>query len=544
MTTVAVPRIDIGSLGHGHDLGRGGQGRVTAVSGTLINGRWPAALKTYSHDVVHALDTISLETIVGFPGTLGNDDRDWLYENTAWPAVIAEDRGTVRGFLMRVVPASYYFDFRTQSQRTLQKLADIAFLLNSDRYVNSSGLSVTDRDRLALLENLATTLSRLHHLGVVVGDLSPKNLLFSLKGVPSCFIIDCDAMLVRGRTVLPQVQTPDWEVPPGEPIATTATDSYKFGLLAIRLFARDQSSYDQMAVAMLSAELGRLAAASQHQNPSRRPGPGTWIPGLAAAATATARGSRTRTIVLAAAAVAVIVALAAVAYTLLTSHSPQTGATPGSPPSTSEPKIPTPTVSGSLGTSGPSRLGEWGYITSRATDAAPLTVAELYPAQFLITGSSFVRTTDRADTDCNPALFGTQLQNAAKVYGCSQVVRASYISGSQTMMGTIGVVNLSSANDAAKARNAFGANDFVNPLNGKTGPTRNLTQGTGVVQAEYKGHYLILIWAEFTNLKAPTTAAQRAQLEQFASGLISGSANIALRNRMVSGHPAVTGTPG
>jgi len=251
---------------------------------------------------------------------------------------------------------------------------------------------------------------------------------------------------------------------------------------------------------------------------------------------------RARTIVLASAGVVVIAALAVVAYTLLSGHPGHSSAATGSSPGLS--KLPSPSASGSLGTSGASRLGKWGYITSRATDAAPLTVAELYPAQFLITGSSFVRTTDRADTNCDQALFGTQLQNAAKVYGCSQVVRASYISGSQTMMGTIGVVNLSSANDAAKAGNASGANDFVTPLNGKTGPTRDLTQGTGVVQAEYKGHYLILIWAEFTNLKAPTTADQRSQLEQFASGLISGSANIALSNRMVSGHPEVTGSPG
>ena len=260
------------------------------------------------------------------------------------------------------------------------------------------------------------------------------------------------------------------------------------------------------------------------------------------AARKAADGFRTRTIVLAAAGVVVITALAVVAYTLLSGHSGHSSAATGSSPGLS--KLPSPSASGSLGTSGASRLGKWGYITSRATDAAPMTVAELYPAQFLITGSSFVRTTDRADTNCDQALFGTQLQNAAKVYGCSQVVRASYISGSQTMMGTVGVVNLSSANNAAKAGNASGANDFVTPLNGKTGPTRNLTQGTGVVQAEYKGHYLILIWAEFTNLKAPTTADQRSQLEQFASGLISGSANIALSNRMVSGHPEVTGSPG
>jgi len=158
---------------------------------------------------------------------------------------------------------------------------------------------------------------------------------------------------------------------------------------------------------------------------------------------AAARGSRNRTAILAAA-VVVVAVLAATAYVLLGRHSrhPATAAAV-----TSAPKLPTPTASV---TSGAAKLGKWGYITSRATDTAPLTVAELYPAQFLINGSSFVRTTDRADTNCDQGLFGPQLQNAAKVYGCTQVVRASYISVDQTMMGTIGVVNLSSANDAAR----------------------------------------------------------------------------------------------
>src|ERR1019366_7340580 len=121
---------------------------------------------------------------------------------------------------------------------------------------------------------------------VVVGDLSPKNLLFSLAPEPGCFIIDCDAMRVRGETVLPQAQTPDWEVPAGEPIATPAADAYKFGLLAIRLFARDQSSSDPAALAALSPELGRLADLSLHDDPARRPGPGAWVPALDAAAAA------------------------------------------------------------------------------------------------------------------------------------------------------------------------------------------------------------------------------------------------------------------
>jgi hypothetical protein len=248
------------------------------------------------------------------------------------------------------------------------------------------------------------------------------------------------------------------------------------------------------------------------------------------------RASRMKIILLTGAGAVVLAALGATAYTFLTGRSGHSGTTGAG---VTEPKLPTPTASA---TSGVSKYGKWGYITSRATDPTALTVNELYPAQFEISGLSFERTTDRADTNCNNALFGSQLQNAAKAYGCNQVVRASYVSSDQKMMGTIGVVNLTDSNDAAKAGDASGSTDFVTPLNGKSGPTKNISQGTGVVQAEFKGHYLILIWAEFTNLKAPSTTAQRTQLENFSSSLISGSANIALSNRMVNGKPQASAT--
>ena len=239
-----------------------------------------------------------------------------------------------------------------------------------------------------------------------------------------------------------------------------------------------------------------------------------------------------RTIILAAAGAVIVAALGTTAYTFLAGHSSPANGAP-----ISVPKLPAsqPTTAG--GAAGTSKLGKWGHIASRATDKAPLTLTELYPAQFMINGGSYVRTVDRSDRNCANALFGSQLQTAATGNGCSEVLRASYMSSDEKMMGTIGVVNLATSAGAAKVGQATGSNDFVTPLVSSTGPTRDLNQGTGVVQAEYKGHYLILIWAEFANLKAPPTHHARVQLEQFSSGLISGSANIALSNRMVNGHP-------
>jgi len=280
---VPRPRIELSTLSLGSSLGKGGQGQVTAVTNILLNKQWPAVLKEYSPEAKRALQVTALESIAEFPETLAHQESRWLHDSTAWPVAVVQDQGVACGFLMRAVPPAYYFDFRTQTRGTQRKLADMAFLLNPEAFMRGAGIAITDHDRLMLLESVAAALSRLHALQITVGDLSPKNLLFSLTPAPSCFLIDCDAVRLRGLTVLDQVETPDWEAPPGEPRATAATDAFKFGLLAIRLFARDQSSRDATALAAVSPELGRFARLSQRDS-RQRPAPGAWMTALSAAA--------------------------------------------------------------------------------------------------------------------------------------------------------------------------------------------------------------------------------------------------------------------
>jgi hypothetical protein len=182
-------------------------------------------------------------------------------------------------------------------------------------------------------------------------------------------------------------------------------------------------------------------------------------------------------------------------------------------------------------------LGKWQHIGTRSQDPEPLTLAELFPPQFELDGSSYIRTAAAVSKNCSQAVFGPDLQAALQAGHCTQILRASYISGNGTMMGTIGVANLSSSSAAQKAGQTTGPKEIIAPLAAQNGPTSKLGNGTGVVQAEIKGHYLILMWAEFTNLQSPATAAQRQQLEQFATDLVTGSANINLSTRMLTGKP-------
>ena len=182
-------------------------------------------------------------------------------------------------------------------------------------------------------------------------------------------------------------------------------------------------------------------------------------------------------------------------------------------------------------------LGKWQHIGNRSQDSQVLTIAALYPPQFTLDGTSYVRTAASATKTCSQSVYGTDLQAALQTGKCTQVLRASYLSGDGTMMGTVGVVNLVSSSAAQKAGQATGPQEIIMPLTGKKGPTRKLGTGTGVVQAEIKGHYLILMWAEYANLKSPSGPAQRQALEKFAATLVTGSANINLSTRMLTGKP-------
>jgi hypothetical protein len=247
------------------------------------------------------------------------------------------------------------------------------------------------------------------------------------------------------------------------------------------------------------------------------------------AGTGKAGGRRRRSALLGTAAILVAAAAGGGYYYL---HHKTTLAAPSSLrlPST-EPTGPIPGFSAAL--------GKYQHITTRKQDKVPLSVAQLYPPRFVLTGTSvsYVRAATNSVTDCSLAVFGTQLATALASGKCSQVVRASYVSGDGQMMGTIGVINLVTADAAQQAGQVSGPEQLIAPLTTAKGPTKNLLNGTGMVYAEVKGHYLILMYVEYTNLKAPSTTAQKQALLDFAMGMFGGSANPSLSARMLNGHP-------
>jgi hypothetical protein len=185
-------------------------------------------------------------------------------------------------------------------------------------------------------------------------------------------------------------------------------------------------------------------------------------------------------------------------------------------------------------------LGPYCHISDRTDDPAPLTAAMLFPPAFTNEAdkTSYSLATTKVDKKCSDAVIGPDLISALSKGKCTQVLRASYIAGNGKIMGTIGVINLATTNEAHYAGRVVGASDFIKPLNASKGPASKMDKGTGLVESRYKGHYLILTWDLFANQSKPSTAAERKQLEQFSEELIAGTANITLSQRMVTGAPA------
>jgi hypothetical protein len=181
-------------------------------------------------------------------------------------------------------------------------------------------------------------------------------------------------------------------------------------------------------------------------------------------------------------------------------------------------------------------LGPYGDIASRQSDPQPLTLAELYPTSFTTKGATVTVAATSLGSNCAAEIVGATLQSAVGAAGCTQVARATYVEPAGSLMGTIGVLNLSTGDAAKTAAASADASDFISQLTASSGPAQQLGQSTGIEEALAKGHYLILIWAEFTNLRTPT-AQDSSLIENFMTEVLQNTANKSLTNRMLTGTP-------
>jgi serine/threonine-protein kinase len=274
MARQVIERDKLGALSK---IGQGGQGVVYRAPNVKTKFADSMVYKEYKDQTRAAIDFTALAAMPALvEDSLSYAEAERLVAMAAWPCALVEDDAAPTGFVMPAIPAEFFIELTT-AKGTASSTAEFQHLLNHCSVLAARGIDLDDAQRYSLLREVASGLAFLHKHGVAVGDISPKNLLFTLHPHPGVFFIDCDAMRINTISALPQMETPGWNVPTDEELATIYSDTYKLGLLALRLLAGDQDTKNPQHLPPTTPSLLRqIITDTLHNPPERRPLPEAW----------------------------------------------------------------------------------------------------------------------------------------------------------------------------------------------------------------------------------------------------------------------------
>lgn len=256
-------------------LAEGGQGTVFR----LTDGR---LLKLYHAEV--AVLSVELGRLIQLPV------RQLVGAMTAWPTGRVFHRGRCVGLLMPEAPARFATKLAGAS-----RLLELQFLLYPRRAMWADLALPDDDQRRRLAAGYARLFDVLHRNEIVVGDVSMRNLLWTLSGGPGVFAIDCDGFRLAGRPpAVRPADTAGWVDPACPRAVTLDTDRYKLALLTVRLLLGNHvvTPADGCAKPLLRAGFGPAVAAlaARAGKPGTRPSAASWHAALTG--DAAAGGSR------------------------------------------------------------------------------------------------------------------------------------------------------------------------------------------------------------------------------------------------------------
>lgn len=266
--------IKISTLHVGPRLGGGGQGDVFELPDDPEH-----LVKRYRPEI--AVNEAGLVALVDWRAGLPPKDGAIIAKHTAWPQEIVDCEDGTFGIIMKRAAASFW---HTVEDEKLPRDLSWAYLQDSARF---AGLTTPPpRAAVQLMIQLATVLDVLHRNGVVYGDLSATNVLWTGGTAPNLFVIDCDAAHVEGGPrALDVAQTPLWSCPwPG--VEGRERDEFKLALAFLRLYFCYEGPIDLSTQNLLVPDhppVSRAAAdlvTAGLQQLSVRPSAGDWLPVL------------------------------------------------------------------------------------------------------------------------------------------------------------------------------------------------------------------------------------------------------------------------
>jgi hypothetical protein len=239
LTNVARWELPVGPL-----LAEGGEGRVYELVGKpgvlYKEYRRPARAAPFAELVAwrHRL-------AVAHPDLAARVDA-----SSAWPTCLVEEPGledgTVAGLLLPRAPRR----FSVRHRDGVTRLATLSYLTaDPGQRAAAYGLALPEPfspERIGLVYALARLLEALQSAEPAIGhgDLSTKNVLWSLERGPEVFVLDCDSCECYGPDGVPlddehrrRAMTPNWDDPaiPAGANPTLYSDRYSLALIFLRV---------------------------------------------------------------------------------------------------------------------------------------------------------------------------------------------------------------------------------------------------------------------------------------------------------------------
>ncbi|HLI24378.1 MAG TPA: phosphotransferase, partial [Acidimicrobiales bacterium] len=239
---VAMLEMERSSLAVGAMLAEGGEGRVHELADHR-----ETLFKAYRSPVAAG----PLRALVEWPAALAAVQPDLatrVKAASAWPSalVLEGSSGRAAGLLMPRAPRRFWVRHRDGGLR----LSSLSYLTADPRQRAAAyGLELPApmaAERLGLAYALARLIEAFEGCVPCVahGDLSARNVLWSLERGPEVFVIDCDNAEIFGPDGLPaaadgrrRAMTPNWDDPA---VArgtnpTLASDRYSLALIFLRI---------------------------------------------------------------------------------------------------------------------------------------------------------------------------------------------------------------------------------------------------------------------------------------------------------------------
>jgi len=216
-------------------IGRGGEGAVYSVA-NLEN----RVYKEFFATSRSMSDLIALEGLIELPNQWTEQERVWLTQRTVWPETMVLDQSRLKGFIMPRIEKSYFRKHGVE-QNSKSIFYEWNYLTFRNKFLSNPKIvsempRVSTIDAISLVHDLSKTIKLLHKYGVIIGDISGKNLLWTDTPNLQVMIIDCDSFKIAdpGDVAWPK-QSPNWEDPflNGNP-TSQESDIYKLALAAYR----------------------------------------------------------------------------------------------------------------------------------------------------------------------------------------------------------------------------------------------------------------------------------------------------------------------